>query len=247
MDITTTETDISNDPKFHLKHPGVPDSSDGSDRTSYAVTEIYTLPITQATGRIAYVPPLLCGDVYASSERHVCYTLSRGCSYAEAVFQESIRPSQGIPAGLQSHSERQRQAWEHLESQSCIQFVFSSMNLCIYIATHLHTLYLDWLQAVRLRGRDRILPVTLSTSVTPVSLYNCHCSLKMYLIERVWDALGDVDRVNSEMHLEAVIERLWICSWRLRSCKLRDALGGRDWASLDLHFETEIEWTQRCT
>jgi len=28
--------------------------------------------------------------------------------------------------------ERQRRVWEHLESQSCIQFVFSSMYLCIY-------------------------------------------------------------------------------------------------------------------
>jgi len=44
--------------------------------------------------------------------------------------------------------ERRRHVWEHLESQSCIQFVFSSMYLCIYIATHQHTLYLDWLQAV---------------------------------------------------------------------------------------------------
>jgi len=99
---------------------------------------------------------------------------------------------------------QRRHVWEHLESQSCIQFVFSSMYLCIYIATHLHTLYLDWLQAVILRGRDRILPVTLSTSVTPVSLYNCRRSLKMYLIEHVR------------------------CTWRLRSSELRDALGGRD-------------------
>ena len=30
----------------------------------------------------------------------------------------------------------------------CIQFVFSSMYLCIYIATHLHTVYLNWVQAV---------------------------------------------------------------------------------------------------
>ena len=30
----------------------------------------------------------------------------------------------------------------------CIQFVFSSMYLYIYIATHLHTVYRDWLQAV---------------------------------------------------------------------------------------------------
>jgi len=83
---------ITNDPNFRLKHPGVPDGSDGSDGTSYALTENYTLPVAQATGRVAYVPPLPCGDVYASSERHVCYTLCRGCSYAEAVFQESIRP-----------------------------------------------------------------------------------------------------------------------------------------------------------
>jgi len=76
--------------------------------------------------------------------------------------------------------ERRRHVWEHLESQSCIQFVFSSMYLCIYVATHLHTLYLDWL-----RSAEYILPVTLSTSVTPVSLYNCRRSLKIYLIERV--------------------------------------------------------------
>jgi hypothetical protein len=31
---------------------------------------------------------------------------------------------------------------------SCIQFVFSSMYLCIYIATHLDKGYLDWLQVV---------------------------------------------------------------------------------------------------
>jgi len=44
--------------------------------------------------------------------------------------------------------ERQRHVWDHLESQSCIQFVFSSMYLSINIATHLHTLYLDCLRAV---------------------------------------------------------------------------------------------------
>jgi len=56
-------TSISKDPNFHLKHPGVPDGSDGSDGTSYALTENYMLPVAQATVRLAYVPPLLCGDV----------------------------------------------------------------------------------------------------------------------------------------------------------------------------------------
>jgi len=71
---------ISNDPCFHVKHSGVPDG------TLYPLTENYTLPVAQATGRVAYVPPLLRGDIYASSERHLCDTLPRGCSYAEAPY-----------------------------------------------------------------------------------------------------------------------------------------------------------------
>jgi len=51
----------------------------------------------------------------------------------------------------------------------------------------------------------------------------------------------DDDRVNSEMHLEAMIERVWRCNWRLRSSELRDALGGRDRASLEMQLETEME------
>jgi len=77
---------ISNDPSFRQKHPGVPDGSDGSDGTSYPLMENYTLPVAEAMGRVAHIPPLLCGDVYAPSERHVCYTLRSGCSYAEAVY-----------------------------------------------------------------------------------------------------------------------------------------------------------------
>jgi len=44
---------ISNNPGFRLKHPGVPDGSEGSDGTSYPLTENYTVPVAQATGRIA--------------------------------------------------------------------------------------------------------------------------------------------------------------------------------------------------
>jgi hypothetical protein len=44
---------ISNNPGFRLKHPGVPDGSDGSDGTSYPPTENYTLPVAQAMGRVA--------------------------------------------------------------------------------------------------------------------------------------------------------------------------------------------------
>ena len=92
---------------------------------------------------------------------------------------------------------------------------------------------------------EYILPVTLYTSVTPVSPYKRRRSLKMYLIERVWEALGDGDRVNSEMHLDAVIERVWICTWTLRSSEFGDALGGHDRANLQAVIERVWRYTGR--
>jgi len=47
--------------------------------------------------------------------------------------------------------------------------------------------------------------------------------------------------VNSEMHLEAVIERVWRCTGWPRWSELRDALGGRVRASLEMHWETKME------
>ena len=73
------------------------------------------------------------------------------------------------------------------------------MYLCIYIATHLHTVCLDRQRAIR-------------------------------------GAPDNQDRVNSEIHTEAVIERVWRCNWRPRVRELRDALGGRDRVSLDMHL-----------
>jgi hypothetical protein len=52
---------ISNNSSFRLKHPGVPDSSDGSGGTSYPLTENQMRPVAQATGRVAY---LFCGAYY---------------------------------------------------------------------------------------------------------------------------------------------------------------------------------------
>jgi len=43
------------------------------------------------------------------------------------------------------------------------------------------------------------------------------------------------------MHSEAVIERVGRCTWRPRSNELRNALGGRDRASLEMQTETETE------
>jgi len=66
---------------------------------------------------------------------------------------------------------------------------------------------------------EYILPVILSTSITLVSLSNHRDSLKMYF--------------------KATIERVWRCTWRMRSSELRDALGGEDQANLKMHLETE--------
>jgi hypothetical protein len=40
------------------------------------------------------------------------------------------------------------------------------------------------------------------------------------------DALGDRDQVNSEMRFEAVMERVWRCTWRQRSIEIGGVLGG---------------------
>jgi len=90
---------------------------------------------------------------------------------------------------------------------------------------------------------EYILPITLSTPVTPVSPYNRRRSLKMYLIEPVWDALGDGDRRNSEMRLEAGLERVWRFTWRSWSCKL----AGHNRASMEIHLEAVMERGWRCT
>jgi len=48
--------------------------------------------------------------------------------------------------------------------------------------------------------------------------------------------------------LEDVLDRACLRgTWRRRSSELRDPLGGRDWASLDMHLETAIERVWRCT
>jgi hypothetical protein len=72
---------------------------------------------------------------------------------------------------------------------------------------------------------EYILRVAHYTSVTPVSAYTHRRSLKIYL--------------------EAVIDLVWRCTWRPRWSELRDALGGRDLASLHMHLEAMIGrvWT----
>jgi len=70
---------ISNNSSFRQKHPGVPDGSDGSDGTSYTLTENYTLPVAQAMGRVAYVL-LYFVVTFRHHQKDTCVTLFGGAA-----------------------------------------------------------------------------------------------------------------------------------------------------------------------
>ena len=144
------------------------------------------------------------------------------------------------------------------------------MYLCINIATYyLHTVYLDWQEAVsvsnlRCAWRWRrictprpsvhfrypcitIHPASLMTDVLGRGdRVSWRCTLRPWSSE-LGDALGGLDRVNSEMHLETVMGRVWRCTGRPWSSEFGDALWGCDRARLEIQLETEIEGTQRCS
>jgi hypothetical protein len=48
-------------------------------------------------------------------------------------------------------------------------------------------------------------------------------------------------RVSFTINLEAMIDLVWRCIWRLKSSELGDALGGRDRLSLEMHWEAKVE------
>jgi len=173
---------ISNNSNFPQKHPGVPDGSEGSDRTSYTLTENYTLPVAQATGRVAYV--LLCFVVtFTNHQKDTCVTFFAGAAVMLKPFTQLLV--------MLNHSYYL--SFNHFQNL-CIQFVFSSMYLWIYIAN----MY------------------SPSFSPPPLPLY---------------------------LRTPAVAHQR--CTWRPRSSKLRDALGGHNRASLEMHLEAVIVRTWR--
>ena len=115
-------------------------------------------------------------------------------------------------------------------SNSCIQFVFSYMYLCIYIATHLHMVCLDCgcrrcLRAIRgVREYDDRVNSQMHTEVMIARVLGCTWRPQLSKFGDTLGGrdrpslempLGGRDRASVEMHLEAVIERGWRCTWRL--------------------------------
>ena len=118
----TTDSFISNNSNFRQKHPGVPDGTDGSDRTSYLLTENSTLPVAQATGRVAYVL-LYFVVTFTHHQKDTCVTLFVGAAVMLKPFTHCLV--------MLNHSYYL--SFNDFQNL-CIQFVFSSMYLCIYIA-----------------------------------------------------------------------------------------------------------------
>jgi len=189
------------------------------------------LPVAQAIGCVAYVPPWLCGDVYAPSEWHVCYTVRRGCSYAEGVYT--------TPGDW-------RQAREHLgATATCLGApritVMYSVCILIYVSMYLYcypsTNTISGLAAVCRIYTPRH-PVHLRypcISVQPPSLLEdildracLRCTWSRRLSE-LRDALGGRDWASLEMHVEAVIERVWRYTWRPWLSEIGWVLGGGRW------------------
>jgi len=127
--------------------------------------------------------------------------------------------------------------------------ILSSIYLCIYIATHLHRVNLDWLQAV-LESNLRRTWKRQSSVLGDTLRSRYRASLELHwdaVIERIcrdawrpwWselrDALRDGDRASLYMHLEAVIRRVWRFTWRPWSSEFGDAFGDRNQASLVIH------------
>ena len=229
---------ISNNSTFHQKHPGVPDGSDGSDGTSYPLTENSTLPVAQATGCSAYIPLSLISTMYFGHWKclRVVGPESQGGQIAE--FTGPMYWSSGAPGSTRDHIESLLSSLGKTSSLGMLlvrleiiattycstifkTFASSSLYLCIYIATYLHAAYLDWQHAV-IERKSR-------------------CAWR-WRSSKLRDTLRARDRASLEMHFEAVIERVWRFTRKARTSQLRDSLGDRDLSSLEIHWEAVMEW-----
>jgi len=118
---------------------------------------------------------------------------------------------------VRSHDATRR--WGSTLRKERVRLKVGKERVCIFIV---------WEDEMEMRcclstpgSAEYILPITLSTSFTPVSPYTRRRSLKMYL--------------------EAVIERVWKCTWRLWSCEL----AGRNRVSSEIHLAAVIVRTWR--
>jgi len=172
---------ISNNSNFRQKHSGVLDGSVGSDETLYPLTENYTLPVALATGRAAYIL-LYFVVTFTHHQKDTCVTLFTGAAVMLKPFTQRL--------AMLNHSYYL--SFNDFQNV-CIQFVFSSMYQCIYIAN--------------------MYSPSFCPPPLPLYLRSPAVAHKRYTL-RLWsselrDALAGRNRASLEMHLEAVIVRTW--------------------------------------
>jgi len=97
-------------------------------------------------------------------------------------------------------------------------------RVCSFIGWY-KEIQMKWCRST-LESTEYILAATKSTSITCVSPYT-----------HLW---------YITMNLEAMIEQGWICTCRLKLIEPNNAHWGYDEANLDISFETEFKWTERC-
>jgi len=126
--------------------------------------------------------------------------------------------------------------------------VFSLFShLCNYIATQLHTVYLDWLQAV-LESNSRS---TWQGCWSELRDRLCGCdraSWEMHLeavIEQIWRYTSRLWSSDWEMHPKIVMEWVWRCTGRQWSSEFWDALRGNHLANLVAVIKQVSRYTWR--
>jgi len=77
------------------------------------------------------------GDLYTPSERHVCYTLRRGCSYAVAVY---ITP--GNVYAILRHSATFHLSAIAVHRMPHSPHKWSALRLCLYLQSSTHFGYI---------------------------------------------------------------------------------------------------------
>jgi len=203
----------------------------------------YSAPGVNTAHRVAYRPPIAVSPFHlALLVSNFKQTLWRCCQLWPYVRMGSLgtclhrdRNAMGdngwisprVPSTLSSRSVGRR--WEDMilhgreDPRNCVdprkervRPKVGKDRVCIFV---------EWQDEMKMRcclstlGSPKdILRVAQSTSVTPVSPYT--------------------HRRSSTICFEAVIDRVWRCTWRPGWSEPRDALGGRDPVSMEMHLQS---------
>ena len=137
-------------------------------------------------------------------------------------------------------------------STICKTHIFSLYShQCIYIVTHLHTVYLDGLQAV-LDSNSRCAWQWRSCELSDTLCSHDWASLEIYLVAMIvqtWrprsrefgHSLRGWNGASLEMHLEAMIKRVWRYTWRPWLSEIGWVLGGsQGTAHLVLRLDSSV-------